>query len=300
MGKEKSLLTKVAKGIAFGDVSNYAVRNILTEISRQVYGDFSHKDMKETMEYFDWRCPYTGRYLKDDYDNKNGNYATDHIYPQNRVWCGLNVKGNLVLVDKQANCKKRDQDVEEFLLYDTEVLGQLDETIRQERLDKIKSFQKRNDYDPEKIKNAISYLLQQWYDKIRENQEAKIKEVIDVLGAIGVCSSPEIIDKIVKSSVATKKVTEMDAFKVYLIDECGRSKTTAIAYKNSRDKIAKELGIQDAQELDQRIEEAIDYCTKEKETAKKCGDGKREKHYNDCRSALKKYKDFIETREINS
>ena len=98
---KKSGLSKAAKGVAFGDVSNAAIRNILTEISKIFYNDFTQADMEETMDkYFGWCCPYTGKYLKDEYDKRTGNYATDHIYPQNKEWCGLNVKGNLVLVDK--------------------------------------------------------------------------------------------------------------------------------------------------------------------------------------------------------
>ena len=73
MSKTKSSLTKVAKGVAYGDVSNNAVRNILTEVSKVLYAPFTEDDMVDTMEYFDWCCPYTGRYLKDDYDAKNGN-----------------------------------------------------------------------------------------------------------------------------------------------------------------------------------------------------------------------------------
>ena len=43
MAKATNKLTKVAKGIAFGDVSNNAVRNILTQISKELYDDFTVK-----------------------------------------------------------------------------------------------------------------------------------------------------------------------------------------------------------------------------------------------------------------
>ena len=55
------LLTKVATGVAFGDVSNQAIRNILTEISKSIGGKFTDQDMKDTLDYFDWKCPYTGK-----------------------------------------------------------------------------------------------------------------------------------------------------------------------------------------------------------------------------------------------
>ena len=61
MGKD--LLTKVAKGVAFGDVSNQAVRNILTELSKTIYGGITEQEMEDTMAFFDWKCPYTGRPL---------------------------------------------------------------------------------------------------------------------------------------------------------------------------------------------------------------------------------------------
>ena len=297
MSKKKSGLTKVAKGIAFGDVSNYAVRNVLTEISRQLYGEFTQEQMEETMEHFGWCCPYTGKYLKDEYDNKTGNYATDHIYPQNRVWCGLNVKGNLVLVDKQANNAKKDKSADDFLLYDTDFLEDLDDDTRQTRLDKIKKFQNDNYYDPEKIKKAISGLLKAWYDKVRENQVSTIKETLDVLNSIGISPIVKTTSKVI---VATKKVLEKDEFKKYLIDECGHSQGTANSYKGNRDKIMVEMGFSDTLELESHIEDAIDFCTIEKKKAHDIGDAKKKKHYNDCRSAIKKYKDFIgQTKEVD-
>ena len=61
----------------------------------------------------------------------------------------------------------------------------------------------------------------------------------------------------------------------------------------------KELNIENIVELQARIDEAILYCTNEKDLAKKNGDGKREKIYNDCRSALRKYKDFMNFKKIS-
>ena len=40
MGKK---ITKVAKGIAYGDVSNISIRNILTVISRQMFNKITDK-----------------------------------------------------------------------------------------------------------------------------------------------------------------------------------------------------------------------------------------------------------------
>ena len=302
MKKKIGKLTKVAKGIAFGDVSNNAVRNILTQISKELYDDFTDKDMEETMSYFDWCCPYTGVYLKDDYDNGNGNYATDHIYPQNRTWCGLNVKGNLILVSKAANAKKSSQSVDDFLRYDTDVLGDLDDEIREERLEKIKTFQKANGYDAKTIKDTISDIMKRRYDEVRAEQELYIDNVLDVLKANGIVSKKSVTLTVEgDKSTILHTIKVVDEYERYLIEDCGHSKSCANSYKSNRNKIMKELGIVDIHDLEERIDEAIDFCTKGIESAKKNGDEKKKKIYNDCRSALRKYKDFMSAKAtVNS
>ena len=108
-------------------------------------------------------------YLKDEYDNKTGNYAADHIYPQNKEWCGLNVKGNLVLVDKVANSAKKGIDVETFMKDDSDFWRDLgvDKATRMKRLNAIKSFQKRNGYDSNTIRSIVSSILNNRYNEIR-------------------------------------------------------------------------------------------------------------------------------------
>ena len=184
MAEKKNLLTKVAKGVAFGDVSNQAVRNILTELSKQLYGGITEQEIEDTLDAFNWRCPYTGRDLTQSILDGDGSCVTDHIYPQNKEHCGLNVKGNLIIVDKKANAAKHDKSVEEFLLKDTKVLAGVDEKTRQERLDKIKQFQKNCGYDPDKIRNAISPLMKKKYDEIRLEQEKCITDTLEVLNKV--------------------------------------------------------------------------------------------------------------------
>ena len=179
-----SILTKVAKGVAFGDVSNQSVRNILTEISKSICGQFTEQEMYDTLDFFDWKCPYTDKDLRPLIEGNLGGYATDHIYPQNKEWCGLNVKGNLIIVDRAANDKKHNQDVETFLLNDQDVLGNLDEQTRRMRLEKIKEFQKQCGYDPEQIRNVVSPLMQARYNEVRTEQEKYIDDVLDALKTI--------------------------------------------------------------------------------------------------------------------
>lgn len=183
---EQKLLTKVASGIAFGDVSNFAVRNILTEISKSIAGKFTEQEMEDTMEVFDWKCPYTGRDLKKSIAEKDGSYAVDHICPQNRECCGLNIKGNLIVVDKKANAIKHNKDIETFLMTDQCVLKGVDEKTRLERLDKIKKFQKDCGYDPEEIRSIVSPLLNKIYDDVRVQQEKRIDGILEALRHIGI------------------------------------------------------------------------------------------------------------------
>lgn len=208
MSSKNGLLTKVAKGVAYGDVSNSSIRNILTEISKRISGRFTEQEMYDTLEFFNWRCPYTGKDLKPLIENNLGGYAADHVYPQNRIWCGLNVKGNLIIVDKVANGRKRDLDVETFLLKDTKVITDLDELgrTRQERLDKIKEFQALCGYDPDKIRREISVLLSKRYDELRAEQEKCIDESLNALSSINIHPiSKKVVNTTSKSIQATSK-----------------------------------------------------------------------------------------------
>ena len=56
----------------------------------------------------------------------------------------------------------------------------------------------------------------------------------------------------------------------------------------------KELDIDSVPELNERIDEAIDYCNKKVKEARIGGDGKTAKKYSDFRAILKKYKKYCE------
>lgn len=197
------LLTKVASGVAFGDVSNQAIRNILTELSKSIGGKFTEQQMEDTLNYFDWKCPYTGRDLRQSLMNKDGSYVTDHIYPQNKEWCGLNVKGNLIIVDKKANDKKHDRDIETFLLNDTAILGKIDLKTRQNRLQKIKDFQKKCGYNPEQIRDIVSPILKARYNELRVEQEKCIQHTLNALKNAGVSAN---IDPLFPTTTTTEPI----------------------------------------------------------------------------------------------
>lgn len=204
------LLTKVAKGVAFGDVSNQAVRNILTEISKTLYGGITEQEMNDTMELeFGWICPYTGRDLKASVLAKDGTYVTDHIYPQNRDGCGLNVKGNLILVDKRANSEKGKMDVKKFLETDSPYWSELgaDKITRMARLKKIQDFQKKCGYNPDQIRTVVSPILKAYYDAVRATQENVINQSLSELKKANVVThlTTAAVTTISASSTTTPK-----------------------------------------------------------------------------------------------
>ena len=213
----KNLLTKVAKGIAFGDTSNSAVRNILTEISKELYGRVTNDQMYYTLDFFEWRCPYTGKDLRPLIEGDLGGYAADHIYPQNRDWCGLNVQGNLVFVDKKANSAKTGLDIETFLLTDTKALTDIDECgrTREQRLEKIREFQADRKYDPELIRDVVRPMMEYRYKQVREEQESWISDVMAKLALAGIL--PEVEKEADEEIVETSRAAS--SHKGYTYDE---------------------------------------------------------------------------------
>lgn len=190
---KKNLKSKAAKGIAYGDVANTMVRNLLTLLSKKI-GEITEEQIKETIEFFDKKCPYTGKNIPikdlnnitdEEYKKLSEEFAMDHIIPQNRVDCGLNIYGNLVLVDKTANQKKRDKSVEDFIKNNNEVdeLKNAPKEERENRLDKIREFQEKSGYNKYIEKTSkLSAFLEEKYAAVTEEQNAKLKEIEEILG----------------------------------------------------------------------------------------------------------------------
>lgn len=217
------LLTKVAKGVAFGDVSNQSVRNILTELSKKLYGGITEQEMFDTMEVeFEWKCPYTGRDLKASVLAKDGTYATDHIYPQNKEWCGLNVKGNLIIVDKEANSAKKGLDIKTFFEEDSDFWRKhgVDKATRMARLKKIEDFQKRCGYDPTQICVVAGPLMQAHYDAVRAEQERVIANSLEELRKNGIKPIVPVTGSVATATTTKrKKSSKLPALIFYPADE---------------------------------------------------------------------------------
>lgn len=178
--KSKKGLSKAGKGLHTGDVANSAVRFVLSTIS--VYlGDVSADDMEEAAKFFDYKCPYTGRDLKQEIMDKRAgkdapDIVLDHIVSQNKDHCGLNVKGNLIWVDKKANGFKSKASFEDFIRKNKKIAATPDE--REARINKIKAFQKESGYDPVAVAAAISPMLNDLYGKIQNDLEESADRII--------------------------------------------------------------------------------------------------------------------------
>jgi len=93
----------------------------------------------------------------------------------------LNIKGNLVRTSKKVNSVKKSQDFEDFIRNDKTVIVADDKT-REERIQRIKQWQKECCYDPSFIRDKIQPLLNLWYDDIRKQQEERVAMALKETG----------------------------------------------------------------------------------------------------------------------
>lgn len=160
------------------DVANSAVRNVLTEISSKLLNTVTHDYLVEAAAFFGYKCPYTGKDIKNDILTCNmSNLELDHIVPENRYQYGLNIQGNTILVDKYANSQKKGLSVEDFLL-NHKMFAHEPLQVRQDRLDKIKMFQAKYNYDQTKLNAVIGTSLQEFYDEVAKRQEEFYMDLI--------------------------------------------------------------------------------------------------------------------------
>lgn len=212
---------KAGRGIQLGDVANSAIRNILTALGNDLYGKFDWEKQEETLKFFDYYCPYTGRLLVDPKTNEwIGDIALDHIVPINKDECGLNVMGNFLVVDKKANGEKGKKTVEDFLRNNDGVLAGIDVAIREARLTKIKEFQKKYNCDCVQIKNSIEKELLNIYSETQQflrDRLEKIKKVILVGEQLDNFITEQEKNTVEKIKVNTKEL--IDELR-YVLESC--------------------------------------------------------------------------------
>ena len=151
-----------------GDAANIFVRCMLSDIS-DLLGGFSKEDLEKTVEYFDYKCPYTGEDISVEY--KTGKWVLDHLIPHNRESVGLNLYGNIIVTTKITNTAKAAKSFEDFIRFETKGT----EEEKEKRIQKIRNFQKESGYF-DKVKNIdeIKELCKKEYDSIQNKlQEHK-------------------------------------------------------------------------------------------------------------------------------
>ena len=159
-----------------GDVANIFVRCMLSDIS-EMLGGFTQFDLERTIEYFDYKCPYTGEDISVEYNT--GKYVLDHLIPHNRDSAGLHLFGNIIITTKETNSAKAAKAFDEFIRYQTE--GTDEE--KEKRIQKIRNFQQESDYF-KKIKNIdeIKELCQKEYDCVQSRLREHFSKYEIILG----------------------------------------------------------------------------------------------------------------------
>ena len=144
-----------------GDAANIFVRCILSDIS-DILGGFSNEDLKHTVKYFDYKCPYTGEDISVEYKTKK--WVLDHLIPHNRESAGLNLYGNIIVTTRKTNSAKAAKNYEDFIRYNTNG----SDKEKEARIRKIRKFQSESGYfDKVKKIDEIKELCKREYDFIQ-------------------------------------------------------------------------------------------------------------------------------------
>jgi len=140
-------MAKVVRRTNPDDVADLFVRNILSDIS-EILGECNENQLVETIRYFENKCPYTGVPLDKE-------FALDLVIPQDRVFCGLNLYGNIVPVCIEVYNAKGSKNYKDFILNDHKVLANKTIKERKEILERIEIFRKKSNYDEISMQKKI-------------------------------------------------------------------------------------------------------------------------------------------------
>ena len=139
-------------------------------------GGCSADKIEQTIQYFDYKCPYTGQDLYTIAEREK--LAFDHLIPHDKESCGLNLYGNIIATTDTVYIKKGAKDFKDFIKNDTD--GSDEE--KAERIKKIEQFQQESGYF-QKIKNTdeIKALCKKQYDFIQEQLKDLKSEYMNLL-----------------------------------------------------------------------------------------------------------------------
>lgn len=181
-----------------GDVANIFVRCMLSDVS-DFLGGFTQDDLLKTVEYFDYKCPYTGEDITEIFVSKK--WSLDHLIPHNRFNCGLNLYGNIIVTTPKTNGKKSSKDFKKFILEETQ--GSVEE--KEARIAKIIQFQKDSGYTKvmENI-TELSDLCKKEYDLVEEKLSDLNKEYLSIINKENVI---DIVEEDISDSTDDAKIT---------------------------------------------------------------------------------------------
>lgn len=197
-----------------GDVANIFVRCILSDIS-EILGGFSKKDLDKTVEYFKYKCPYTGEDVSVEYET--GSWVLDHLIPHNRESAGLNLYGNIIVTTRKTNSAKVAKNYENFIRYNTDGTDEEKEA----RIRKIKDFQKESGYF-DKIKNieVIKKLCKKEYDFIQNRLQelhGEYKKIVQISGQKVILSDSTDYSQKNSGNIIVEKMTKNEAIRIFRI-----------------------------------------------------------------------------------
>lgn len=148
------------KGNAIGNAQNLLVRNLLSRIGEEQFGE---ADWQDVVAEFGGRCAYCGG---------GGKLVMDHAVPINRAALGEHRLGNLVPSCAACNAKKHEQDYRTFLAGDGV------------RIAAVEAHMQRRGYVPLGENVLIKQVIDIAHEEVRGTADRYVK-IIDALLARG-------------------------------------------------------------------------------------------------------------------
>lgn len=159
-----------------GDVANLFIRCLLSDAGAQL-GSFNKKDWENTLQFFDYKCAYTGEPLTDS------SAVKDHLVSHNKISGGLNLYGNIIPCTARANAAKRNLTLEDFFNSNHEVLSHLSVDEKAVKMETIISFVKESKYEEKvsRLKDLTTYCHAQ-YEMIKKLCEINKDYIANSIG----------------------------------------------------------------------------------------------------------------------